>query len=526
MNPDPHPVRAGASLGLLALVVFLSGCGGAGGGGDVILVTVDTLRADRVGAYGYAGAETPAMDGLAERGVVFTRAMTPMPRTTPGLASLLTGLLPHRHGSREVGRPVDGTVTLLSELLAERGYHAVAVSANGAAGPVQGLDRGFERFVAMEELSSQLAGTVTDRALELVTEAPEGVPLLLWVHYIDPHAPYEPPAPWGERPAGKGCRELARRAETQGWEGGHLFSDREGASSAALESCSAMYDAEVAYTDHELGRLLEGVEAARGLGGTLVVLTADHGENLGEQGLYYQHGPSLHEASLRVPLILAGPGVPEGETEEALVGLEDVMPMVLGRLGLEVPEGLDGEDAWGHRGLGALWGAPEELVYAEAGSALMEHNSLYVYSGRAGGFHCFNGPRFSLCGSRQEGLGLYDRERDPDLEVDVSERFPDARARLMGAVMRWAPEEVRERAVRDPRFKLVERPRLEGGYRRVLVDLEADPAETTNVAGEHPDVVRRLGPLLDAFGEKLPIHAPPERSSEELEALEALGYLR
>lgn len=515
-------LRGAAAGCLFALAAFAPGCSEAPESPpDVVLVTVDTLRADRLGAYGYSETETPAMDGLAARGQTFRRAVTPMPRTTPGLASLLTGLLPHRHGSREVGRPVAGpeSVTLLSEILTDRGYYAAAVSANGAAGPGQGLDRGFARFVPAGDLAGLRAEDVTDRALELAAEAPADAPLFLWVHYIDPHAPYDPPSPWGDDPAGEACRELARRAEAEGWEGGHLFSDRDGASSRALASCSALYDAEVRYTDHHLGRLLDALDRLRNLDDALVILTADHGENLGEQGLFYQHGPSLHDASLRVPWIWAGPGVPEGEVVDEPVRLEDVLPTLLAHLELPVPEGLDGRDVGpSRRGM--------ELVRAEAGSALMEHNTRYLFSGRAAGFHCFNGPRFSLCTAPERGYELFDRQVDPDFENDVSDRYPDAAARLRGVAGRWPPEEVRERAVGDGRFKLVERPMASGGHRRFLFDRVEDPAEETNVAGRHPDVVRRLGPVLDRFAAELPRQAPPERSTEELEALEALGYVR
>jgi arylsulfatase A-like enzyme len=513
-------VVAGLFLAVLA-------CGDPARRPDVVLLTVDTLRADRVGAYGHAAAETPSIDRLAERGLLFLRAATPMPRTTPGLASLLTGLRPHRHGSREVGRSLRGPeeVTLLAELLGRSGYFSVAVSSSGAADPSQGLGRGFDRFVTAAELADRRAEEVADRALRELAEAPRDAPLLLWVHFVDPHAPYEPPPPWGDRAAACPCQELLRLADERGWEAGHFFSNRDGASSRALESCSALYDAEVAYTDHHLGRVLAGFDETRGLDGAVVVLTADHGENFGEQGLYYQHGPSLHEASLRVPLIVVGPGVPRGRAEERPVGLEDVLPTLLGRLDLDVPHGLDGRDLFRYRGLRSFWSDPSAVTYAEAASALMEHNSLYLYSGRSGGLHCFNGPRFSLCTSRSDELRLYDRERDPDFEEDVSARYPDALARLREAAARWQPEEVRERSVRDLRFKLVERPRLSGGYRRLLFDLVEDPAEEVDVARDHPEVVRHLGPLLERFTAELPTHTSWERDVDELEALEALGYL-
>jgi len=518
---------ARAIAGLLAIAA-LTGC--ASEPPDVILITVDTLRADRLGAYGWEEARTPVTDELAGRGTVFTRAYTPMPRTTPGLASLLTGLEPHHHGSREVGQPMLPGVPTLTETLAAHGWVTVAVSANGAAGPAQGLGRGFQRFVPAAELPSKDAGDAVARALAEVRALDGSEPLFLWLHTIDPHAPYGPPSPWGDDPRGDGCRELERFVETHGWQGGHVFSDREGRSSRALDSCSFLYDAEIAYTDHQVGVLLEGLDRLRPDRPRWVIFTSDHGENLGEEGLYYQHGPSLHEASLRVPLILAGPGLPVGRRMDDLVTLQDLAPTLLGRLGLDPPpevafDGVDLGPLLGWSPLSRLRRAPRSEVFAESGSALMEHNVLYLRSGRAEGMHCLNVRRWSLCGRPGETPRLYDHEVDPDLTVDLSAREPETFEAMRAWSELWSPEEARSRAVLARRLELVELPVARGGYRRVLHELGAGEGRGgRDASARYPDEWRELGRRLEAWTAGLPQPVPPRRSEEDLRRLRALGY--
>lgn len=533
VRPPLRLVALAALAGLAALpLCVLLGCSSPSP--DVILVTVDTLRADRLGAYGWAQARTPTIDRLAASGTLYTRAFTPLPRTTPGLASLLTGLEPHRHGSREVGRTMRDDVPTLAEILTAGGWATRAVSASGAADPAQGLDRGFEVFVPAADLPALRAEDVTRRALAEVDGVRGSKPLLLWTHYIDPHAPYEPPPPWGDDPRGDGCRELVRFIEENNWQGGHVFSDRDGRSSRARDSCSFLYDAEIAYTDAQIGALLEGLDRLRPDRPRLVIFTADHGENLGEEGLYFQHGPSLHDASLRVPLILAGSGIPAGRSHEAqLAMLQDVVPTLLAKLGLEAPEAasFDGIDL----GLGLhrlLFPAVYREVFAESGSALMVHNYLYLHSGRAGGLHCLNVRRWSLCSRPM--TGLYDHEADPGLTTDLSATEPDVLRSLTEVRKIWPPEEARSRMVRNRRFKEVEIPIPQGGYRRMLYNVEdvetrdGDPEtgdpETRDVSARFGEQWRALGKKLDAWTSGLPSSAPPERSEEEVQRLRALGY--
>ena len=514
----------GAALSLAALLGAAAiACGPAREQPDLVLVTVDTLRADHLGAYGYAGASTPTIDALARRGRLFTQATTPIPRTTPALASLLTGLWPQHHGSREVAAPMDARTTL-AEVLAGRGYATAGVSANEAAGARQNLQRGFERFAGEADLPGDRAGFVTDRALELARAAPREKPLFLWVHYTDPHYTYNPPGDFDPGPAAEPCRALMAEVKSRRLSKGALQTDRGGVTSAALPACVLLYDAEIAYADSEIGRLLGGLHDAGRLQHAFVVFTADHGENLGEAGVYLEHGPSVHDASLRVPLVIAGPGVEPG-VDEGVARLEDLAPTLLALL--QVPEAqrprTDGADL-SARIRGRAHGS-DAVAFAESASAFHAESVAFPFSGRIDARHCYNGERWSLCDERGGRTALYDHLADPDLRRDLAREHPDVLGALREARERWRPEQLRERAVRTPRWKLVEHPRLDGPPRRALYDLAADPGETRDASAEHPEVAAELGAQLERWSAALDASPVPAPGATDIEALRALGYV-
>jgi arylsulfatase A-like enzyme/thioredoxin-like negative regulator of GroEL len=276
-------------------------------------VSIDTLRADHVGAYGAKTGATPNLDALAAEGVLFENALTPVPITLPAHASMLTGLLPHRHGIRDNGLyRLPGDVPTLAALLAAGGYDTAAVVGAAVLDREYGLDRGFRRY------DDQVGGpgglTIPERPAAAVTDAALSVaaglrpPFFLFVHYYDPHAAYDPPPPWAERFA------------------------------------SRPYDGEVAYADSEVGRLRREL-LARGLGKDMVfAVTSDHGEGLGEHG-EATHGPFLYQTTLHVPLVVAAPGRwPAGRRVRGLVSNVDLVPTLLALAGRPVPPALDGRD--------------------------------------------------------------------------------------------------------------------------------------------------------------------------------------
>jgi arylsulfatase A-like enzyme/Tfp pilus assembly protein PilF len=250
---------------------------------SVVLLTLDTTRADALGIYGNRGAHTPVLDALAARGMRWTQAVSPVPLTLPAHASLLTGLLPPEHGLRDNGTTVlPQDVPTLAAVFAARGYATAAFVASRVLDRRFGLDRGFQHYddkAPAEQIGEygypeRNARQMTDAALEWLGSRPAGKPFFLWIHYYDPHAPYNPPD------VGPG------------------------------EPDARLYAGEVAYMDREIGRLLAGLPG--GAERCLIAAVGDHGESLGEHG-ERTHGVFLYHSTLHVPLIVAGPGVPKGK---------------------------------------------------------------------------------------------------------------------------------------------------------------------------------------------------------------------
>jgi arylsulfatase A-like enzyme/thioredoxin-like negative regulator of GroEL len=284
--------------------------GEAGARPSVLLISIDTTRADRLGSYGRGDASTPNLDRWAAEGVVFENALTSVPVTLPAHASLMSGLLPHRHGVRDNGiyRVPDEPPTLAA-LLAGEGYDTAAVVGAAVLDRQYGLDRGFKRY---DDSVGPMGLAIAERDAAAVTGAASAAartlrkPFFLFVHYFDPHAAYDPPTPFAER----------------------FRPD--------------LYQGEIAYVDEQIGRLRSELEGLGLLEDTVVVITSDHGESLGEHG-EPTHGVFLYQATLRIPLIVVAPKRwPGGRRVAGLASLIDVPPTLLELTGLRVPDGLDG----------------------------------------------------------------------------------------------------------------------------------------------------------------------------------------
>jgi arylsulfatase A-like enzyme/Flp pilus assembly protein TadD len=333
-------------------------------GPNVLLVTIDTLRADHVGTQGAKQAETATLDALAARGVLFEEAMASVPLTLPSHASLLTGQYPPTHGVRH------NAIFVLpdaAETIAERfraaGYATGAVVGAAVLNPEFGLAQGFDHYDAeFPEQRATSAGfferpaaAVTDAALAWLRETDR--PFFLWVHYYDVHGGYHPPEPFATRFHGR------------------------------------LYDGEAAYVDQQLGRLLHGLEASGRLGGTVVAVTADHGEGLGEHG-EVSHTYLIYDSVLHVPLIVAGPGVPAGRRVPGVVANTGVAATLLHLAGLPPLARTDVGD------LSPLWkdGASPAggFAYAESLAGELDHGWAPIHAIRSDGFHYIRAPRPEL----------------------------------------------------------------------------------------------------------------------------------
>ena len=285
---------------------------------NVLLISIDTLRADRVGAYGYAGGQTPALDALAARGLRFEQAATVTPLTLPAHTSLLTGTFPAFHGVRDNGQfYVRDELTTLAEVMKANGYRTGGFIGAFVLDRRWGIAQGFDMYFDDFDLSKyQLAAgidaaqrpgrEVVDHAIEWLRQ-PSDRPFFAWVHLYDPHAPYDAPEP------------IAARFP---------------------RTLSGAYDAEVAEADMQVGRLIDWLRDAGALDRTLIVAVGDHGESLGEHQ-EQQHGFFVYDATTRIPLIVAGPSIPSRVVRDQ-VRITDVMPTILDVCRIAAPAAVQG----------------------------------------------------------------------------------------------------------------------------------------------------------------------------------------
>lgn len=512
---------------------------------NLLLISVDTLRADRLGAYGYHAAKTPAADGLAASGVRFAEAATPIPRTTQAFASLFTSRAPRSHGLREVGERLNASERTLAEILRDAGYRTLAVSGNSVADRAQGLDQGFEHFVGAAELMQRAvkersratsiggAERITLAALDLLGEV-GGAPYFLWVHYKDPHWVYKPPEAYLSGDDAAGFEFFERSAH---WKPrlATVFFNLNGEAERWRSRLARLYDAEIRYVDAMIARLLDAAGSRGGDAPTLVVFTSDHGESLGEHGYYFEHGALVYEATLRVPLIFSMPGrLPAGRVIDVPVSLVDLLPTTLTLMGVDPGPGhvFEGRD------LSALMTGelaeadfPQRALFAESGSAMLPQNPLRELGGRRSGDEAFRYIRRGpwLLTRTQGRARLFRVEDDVELRSDVSQRFPEVAEELAAALDRVPPLADRWQSVRDGRWKLIRIPQSDG-LRYELYDLSTDPLEADERSASEPAVTERLKATLESHLAEAPRVQPSQkRSAQEQqqvdERLRALGYI-
>lgn len=317
---------------LLLPLLILAGCGESGRQekvkeekmANVILVTVDTLRADRLGCYGNEYIKTPMMDSLAAKGVVFEKAYCQVPTTGPSHSSILTSLYPREHGVLNNTNVLDDRFTTLPEILKGRGYKTAAFLGVWVLEAKYGFSQGVDEFSVSED----------EKRPEEVTRwlaKNKNGPFFLWLHLFAPHRPYQPPIPY----------DTMYDADYKGGYDGSVKSAKEiydkkvKLGERDLRHIKALYDSEVSYTDSLLSKIFAAVDENGLADNTLIVLTADHGEVLYEHEYYFGHSFSLYDPAIRVPLIMVYPGVlPEGRRVGEQVESVDIAPTVLDVLGM------------------------------------------------------------------------------------------------------------------------------------------------------------------------------------------------
>jgi arylsulfatase A-like enzyme len=443
----------------------------AGAPPNVLLFTIDTLRANHVGPWGSRRPTSPVVSDLASRSVVFTQAIVQYPLTTPSHASILTSRYPRSHGATDNAVPIDESVILLSEVLKEHGYSTAGFVTAGFVGARYGFARGFDHFVEMNAGDFRTSSLIEWleqlriwrilwrwRSLDASTAAVErwivrerSVPFFVWVHQYAPHTPYSPPFRYERKWDTVQSRlipTVKRLSEVN--DGTRAMSAEDRAHAVSL------YDAEIEYADRMMGGVLDALDRSGQAGNTLIVFTADHGECLYDRQSYWGHGDRLYDEEVVVPLLFSAPwAIESGTSVDVQVESIDIAPTILDFLGLTPNDSFQGES------LLRLLTRPAR----RSGSAAREPGP----------------PAFSIVsGSRmiRQAGWKYIEHDDPALEAE-------------------------------------------------LYDLESDPGETVDLIRQAPDRARALAGVLEDWEAIVPSvrSEAPARDEDALKALRALGYL-
>lgn len=301
----------------------------------VVLISIDTLRWDHLGVYGYARPTSPTLDAFADQATVFDSCFAPSPYTLPSHATLLTGLAPeaHRAGFEYPQEPLRPDVATLAGRLAKRGYRTVAITAGGLVSAEFGLDRGFDEW---RELRRANLPSVLPAVFDVVGETPSDVPLFLFLHTYDVHGPYEQPREYRHFSVDDEATRTDLDPET--WRGVvdaryHRYQHLERFAGPA--EAVAAYDSGIRFVDAQLARLFDYLRELNLFEHAVIVITSDHGESLFERNRYFGHSHTLEDREIHVPLLVRLPGGAAATRISALADLADVAPMVLRLAGVD-----------------------------------------------------------------------------------------------------------------------------------------------------------------------------------------------
>jgi arylsulfatase A-like enzyme/Flp pilus assembly protein TadD len=443
---------------------------------NVVVVTIDTLRADHLGCYGYTKIRTPNIDAFAADNARFERAYTPVPVTLPAHTAIFTGTYPTLSGMHDFsGNKLNPKQPTLATVLRQQGYTTGAVIGSAVLDSRFGLNQGFDfyydhfDFNRMQESNLEAmerpGNVVTDVALDWLGKNAEGK-FFLWVHLYDPHYPYQPPPPYSEQ-----------------------YKDR-------------LYDGEIAFADAQFGRVIAFLKAKGLYDNTLIVLTGDHGESLGEHG-EKTHGFFIYNATLHVPVIIHLPGAAAAKTVSGLVSLTDLMPTVLQELKIEAPAQVQG------RSLLPLLRTKKEdsmSVYAETFLPRLHFNWSELRSVETEKYQFIEAPEPEL----------YDLAADPgetrNLYAEKKAVGGELQARLRALVRQYsADQELAEKTGLDPalmeRLKSLGYAGFSGG---------SSPTTTDNSRPDPKDRIQVYELISDAIAESQ--HGQYQSSTEKLTA--------
>ncbi len=424
------------ALLLLFMTILCAACHGPSGEGlsgryprhNIVLVTVDTLRADHLGAYGYPRRTSPTLDAIAKEGILFEQAFSPTGRTWPSLTAMLTSLYPRTTNVRKNGDLLAEGVPTLLTVLQESGYTTAAFLANACSAFGPGID--LKRCDEDAE--------VTRKAIEWLRESPPE-PFLIWIHYMAPHSDYAPPRTF----------DVFRREDYAGSQDGTrekldaVTLGQSQVSAEEREHVVALYDGEILYADTMLGILWSELRSRGLLDRSVAAITADHGEDLGQHHDYFYHACSVHDSTLHIPLVIRLPdGAKAGDRFADPVGNMDIAPTLLDLVGLDPPAGIVGESLVPRVEQRA---GPSERV---AVSEFYDRKEGEIVSLRSNDWRFVYNPKAIRPRCEPEGdyyrvapEALYDLASDPNEARNVLDQHPDIARRMRElAVETYSPE--------------------------------------------------------------------------------------
>lgn len=439
---------------------------------NLVLITIDTLRADHLGYSGYSRATSPAIDRLADSGTVFSAAQVQWTKTSPSIASFLTGTYPATNRIQHLRARLDDKLVTIAEIMKANGYATSAFVSNVNAGSLYNFQQGFDEFHEMWDKSNQTPtqnqGTdffPNEKILALVTDWMKqqsgDKPFFLWVHLLDPHGPYTPP----ERYAGQFKSDELLKSQADIPPDDRVPNYQRVPGLRTRGEFIAAYDEEILSSDDVVDGIVKQLDIAKQREKTLVVLSADHGESFGEHQYWFNHGKYTYQATANVPLIFSQPSVvPAQKRIDTPVGLIDLLPTIV------------------------------DVLQVDPGQAIEQFQGMSVIG--------------ALAGDEVKDRPIYTQGREGQLAVRVG---------------RW-------KYIYDPRASTPEVPVIAVSQ---LYDLATDPAETTNLVQSKLETANQLHKLLQEWAEfikqwELGIKEKPlddALSPADRARLKSLGYL-
>lgn len=462
-----------ALITMIAITAYIL-WGGRDSRPNVVLIVLDTTRADRLSCMGYHRPTTPHIDRLAAEGVVYERAYTTDFWTLPAHASLFTGLYPSQsHATRQTQHLPQANLTL-AERFKQIGYDTSAFCDNPWISKDRGFDQGFDRFYEAWRQTYDEPRPGLKRALGWLDQQPaSGKPFFMFINFNDAHLPYQPLGDFFFQFIGP-TRDKQRVLDLAGIHNGwaHL-AGKQPLTATDYQILGELYDAEIAVCDDSVGQIVDRLRALKALDNTVVIVTSDHGENLGEHGRI-DHIASMYETTLHVPLVIRYPArFDAGQRVGQLVSLVDIAPTILDVCGL-------GDDT----------GLLDPLMNSLANADRIDRPYLVAEDDPP----------------RSDADGGYVKKNFPDFDT--------------------TEVDVRIRMIRNDRYKLIWRI----GLGSELYDLHADPGELADISREQPQISEDLRNLLEQWMKRVPTGGaiPLLRSQDEksLEILRSFGYIR